>query len=156
MERRELYRWSKSSWKTIMSLLGLQTESGQSHPATPATSVQEKISQEISWKIVTKLLSRTYEEISTGSFVHMEKNITATHVMFHSASKSLLEKLKKLQNEIITKLQVVFITLMKNVPWWRRNKRKIQKKLVSFLPYTTHTKCVTIMPEDIQIALQYI
>ena len=42
-----------------------------------------------------KPLSRTYEEISAGSFLHMEKHITATHVMFHSASKSLLEKTKE-------------------------------------------------------------
>ena len=97
-------------------------ESGQSHPATPATLVQEKISQEISQKTVTKLLSRTYEEISNGSSVCMEEHMTATHVMSHSASKSLLGKLKKLQDEIITKLHVVIITLMANMsfqqsPW---------------------------------------
>ena len=56
------------------------------------------------------------EEISTGSFVCMEENISATHVVFHSASKSLFGKLKqKLQDEFITKLQVVIITLMTNV-----------------------------------------
>ena len=60
------------------------------------------------------------EEISTGTCVCMEENISATHVMFHSASKSLLGKLKqKLQDEIITKLQVVIITLMANVSFWQ-------------------------------------
>ena len=29
-------------------------------------------------------------DVNTSSFVHMEENITTTHVMFHSASKSLL------------------------------------------------------------------
>ena len=41
--------------------------------------------------------------------------MTATHVMFHSASKSPFGKLKKLQDKIITKLQVVIITLMANM-----------------------------------------
>ena len=54
-------------------------------------------------------------EIDTGSFVHMVENITATHVMFHSAPKSLLGKIKKLQDKNITKLQVVIIILMANV-----------------------------------------
>ena len=45
----------------------------------------------------------------------MEEHVTATHVMFHSASKSPLGKLKKLQDKIITKLQVVIITLMTNM-----------------------------------------
>ena len=66
-----------------------------------------------------KLLSRTYEEISAGSFVHIEEHMTATHVMFCSASKSLLEKLKKLEDEIITKLQAVIITLMENMSFWQ-------------------------------------
>ena len=56
------------------------------------------------------------KEISTGSFVYMEENISATHVMFPSASKSLLDKLKqKLQDEVITKVQVIITTLMANV-----------------------------------------
>ena len=46
--------------------------------------------------------------------------MTATHVMFHSASKSPLGKLKKLQDEIITKLQLVIITLMTNVSFQQR------------------------------------
>ena len=62
-----------------------------------------------------KLLSRTYKEVSAGSFVCMEECMTATHTMSHSASKSLLGKLMKLQDEIITKLQVVIIALMANV-----------------------------------------
>ena len=45
--------------------------------------------------------------------------MTATHVMFHTASKSPLGKLKKLQDEIITKLQMVIITLMTNVSFWQ-------------------------------------
>ena len=52
-----------------------------------------------------KLLSRTYEEISAGSFVHMEEHIIATYVMSCSTSRSLLGNLKKLQYKIITKLQ---------------------------------------------------
>ena len=94
-------------------------ESGQSHPATPATLVKVKISQDISQKIVMKLLSGNYEDIGAGSFVCMEEHMTATHVMFHSASKSLLGKLKKLQDKIITNLQVVIITLMENVWFWQ-------------------------------------
>ena len=35
-------------------------------------------------------------ETGTGSFVCMEENTAATHVMFHSASESLLGNLKKL------------------------------------------------------------
>ena len=38
---------------------------------------------------------------------------------------------------------------------WRRNKGKTQKKLVPHHLYTVHTTCVTIISEDIQIALQY-
>ena len=55
-------------------------------------------------------------EIGTGSFVCMEENITATHVMIHSAPKITTQhKLKKLQDDIITKLQVVIITLIVNL-----------------------------------------
>ena len=66
-----------------------------------------------------RLLSRIYKEISAGSFVCMEEHMTATHVMFCSASESLLEELKKLQDETITKLQVVIITLMENGSFWQ-------------------------------------
>ena len=62
-----------------------------------------------------RLLPRTYEKIDAGSFVCMDEHITATYVMSHSTPKSLLGNLKKLQDEVITKLQVVIITLMGNV-----------------------------------------
>ena len=55
-------------------------------------------------------------EISTGSFVHMEENITTTSFKIY--------KIKKLQNEITTKLQVASITLIASVSQGETKMRK--------------------------------
>ena len=59
-------------------------------------------------------------EISTGSFVCMEENITT---------------IKKLQNEIITKLQVVHITLIKSVSQRKTKMRKTEMENENVVTY---------------------
>ena len=56
-------------------------------------------------------------EIGTGSFVHMEENITTTFFKIYN--------IKKLQNKIITKLQVASITLIASV---LQGETKMRKK----------------------------
>ena len=60
---------------------------------------------------------------------------------------------KKMMKEEMENSNVIMCHFWQSL-WWR-NKRKTQKKIIPPNLYTIHAKCVTIIPEDIQIASQY-
>ena len=60
---------------------------------------------------------------------------------------------KKIMKEEMENSNVIMCHFLQS-PWWRKE-RKTQKKMVPTHLYTIHTKHVTIIPQDIQIASQY-